>query len=109
MIELLETLESELTGAAKKAKVKPGTAVYDQVFGLAAKKVAYDANGDWAEPTSAAPYMVATIAQLVALHRALKLAVPPDVETLWAWCLDGHWPCGFVRRPGKKAVELLVL
>lgn len=109
MIELLETLESELEGVAKQAKVKTTTKVYDEVFDLAAKKVPYDEDADWSAPASAAPYMVATIAQLVASYRALELPVPADVETLWAWCVDGHWPAGFVKKPGKKAEELLVL
>lgn len=109
LIELLETLESELTAAAKNAKVKSGSAVYKQVFALAASKVPYDKEADWAEPASAAAYMVATIAQLVATYGALEQPIPADVQTLWAWCKDGHWPCGFTRKPGKNPVELLVL
>jgi hypothetical protein len=109
LIEMLETLESELASAAKRAKIRLTTDVYDEVFDLAAKKVPYDEDADWSEPASAAPYMVATIAQLVASYQALHLNPPPDVETLWAWCVDGHWPCGFVREPGDKPVELLVL
>jgi hypothetical protein len=107
-VELLETLETELEDAAKLKNITPPAGTYEAVFAAAAKRVPYDATADWSAPATAAPYTVATLAKIVERYRLLGWELPKPIETMWAWCLDGRWPAGFARKPGKAAVQLLV-
>lgn len=108
-IELLEALEGELDALAALKGITVPKDTYRAVFALAATKVPYDEDADWTEPASGAPYTVATIAGLVERYRLLGWELPETIATLWAWCLDGRWPAGFAKKPGKAAVQLLVL
>jgi len=95
---------STLLAWTSAANAKPRT-----VFALAATRVAYDEEGDGLAASTVAPYTVATLATIVERYRALGWDLPKPIETMWAWCLDGHWPAGFNKRPGRSPVKLLVL
>lgn len=106
---LIQTLDEDLSDAARAAGVTLPEGTYDGVFGQAAKRVPYDEGADWSTPASAAPLFVALLASIAEKYRALGLPMPTVIETAWAWCLEGHWPAGFAIEPAKGARRLLVL
>lgn len=103
-LELIQTVEDELGTAATLRGIELPDVAYRTVLAAAAKRVGGDPAAEWSTPTTAAPITVATIARIVERYRALEWELPVAIATLWAWCVDGRWPCGFAKKLGKAAV-----
>src|SRR5204863_4673024 len=65
--DLLVSMEGDVANAARVLGKTLDSSVYDSVYDRASKVMpGFDPDADWAEPGNAAPYTVATIAQLAA-------------------------------------------